>query len=241
MTERRQARARTAAVLVAAGRSTRMQLPKGVRKPFLELEGRPILEHSAAAFACCEELVVVCQPEDEAAVRELAGLSDALSNLSAVVAGGAERTDSVLAGVRATGPGIELVAVHDAARPLVRPATVMAALELAAEEGAALVAVPVSDTLKHSSEGRSVDRTVDRQPLWAAQTPQVFHRDTLLQLLERASTEERKPTDDSALWEDSVGPVPLVRGDSTNLKITTPTDLEIAAAILRARAAGVER
>lgn len=243
MTEGIQDGPRAAAVLVAAGRSTRMQLPEGVRKPLLRLEGRTVLEHAAAAFAACpavRELVVVCLPEDEAAVRELAARSPALERLTAVVPGGAERTDSVLAGVRATGEGAELVAVHDAARPLVRPEVVAAALALAAREGAAVVAVPVSDTIKHSVDGVHADRTLDRSTLWAAQTPQVFRRATLLELLEHAAREGRRSTDDAALWELGVGPVPLVRGDSTNLKITTPTDLEVAAAILRARAAGLE-
>lgn len=230
---------RAAAVLVAAGGSTRMQLPEGVRKPFLELAGRTVLEHAAAAFDACPavtELVVVCRPEDEEAVRALAARSPVLRRLVAVVPGGAERADSVLAGVRATGEAVELVAVHDAARPLVRPETVSAALEVAFREGAALVAVPVGDTIKHSVDGLRADRTLERSTLWAAQTPQVFRRGRLLELLERARQEGWQPTDDAALWERGVGPVPLVRGESTNLKLTTPTDLEVAAAILRARA-----
>lgn len=234
---------RAAAVLVAAGSSTRMQLPGGERKPFVLLEGRAVIEHAAAAFDACpgvRELVVVCREEDASALRALAAASPAFRKLTRIVPGGAERTDSVLAGVRAASDSVDLVAVHDAARPLIRTATIAAALATAARTGAALVAAPVGDTIKHSADGEHADRTLDRATLWAAQTPQVFDRKRLLALLERAATEGFKPTDDAALWERYVEPIALVRGESTNLKLTTQTDLEVAAAILRARAASGE-
>ncbi len=240
MTSATEPEPRAAAVLVAAGSSTRMQLPGGVRKPFVLLEGRAVLEHAAAAFDACatiRELIVVCREEDAAAVKALAAGNPAFRKLTRVVPGGAERTDSVLEGVRAASDAVRLVAVHDAARPLIRSATIAAALATAARAGAALVAAPVGDTIKHSADGQRAERTLDRATLWAAQTPQVFDRTKLLALLERAAAEGFKPTDDAALWERYVEPIALVRGESTNLKLTTPTDLEVAAAILRARAA----
>jgi len=212
----------------------------GERKPFIELGGRCVLLHAAAAFeaaAGVDELIVVAREEDVERVRELAGAAPELTKLRAVVPGGADRCASVRAGVRATGEEVELVAVHDAARPLVEPATIEAALAVAAERGAALVALPVGDTIKESTDGEAAERTLDRSRLWAAQTPQVFRRTLLLELLERAEREGFSPTDDAALHERYVGPVPLVRGTPGNLKLTTPEDLALARALLAARAA----
>ena len=226
-----------AAVLVAAGNSTRMGA--GERKPFRALGGRSILEHACAAFDASPSitaLVLVVHREDVERVRELSARSPALAKVCAVVAGGAQRSDSVRLGVAAVPAECELVLVHDAARALVRSATIEAAVETAARLGSALVAVPVRDTIKSAPDGRCAQATVDRSALWAAQTPQAFRTRELALLLERAAAESFSPTDDAALHERYVGPVPLVRGDDTNLKITTPDDLEIAEAILSRRA-----
>jgi 2-C-methyl-D-erythritol 4-phosphate cytidylyltransferase len=234
----------TAAVLVAAGSSTRLGLVAGVRKPLVQIEGQTVLEHAAAAFDACKdviELIVVAQEEDHAAIWALAQDSPALAKLSAVVAGGATRTDSVRAGVRAASEGAALVAVHDAARPLVSPRVVAASIALAAREGAALVAVPSNDTTKRVDERGWAVETLERSTLWLAQTPQVFRRGELLELLDRAEAEGFTPTDDSALYERFVGPVPITPGDASNLKITRVADLELAAALLRAREEGASR
>ena len=228
------------AVVVAAGSSARMRAgggpeADGPRKPLLRLGGRTLLEHACAALAAVDgiaELVIVAHEGDLAAVRALAERSPALAKVRAVVAGGERRTDSVRLGVEATSGGAELIVVHDAARPLVEPAVVAEALQVAAEHGAALVAVPVQDTIKASSSGSFAERTLDRAVLWAAQTPQVFRAEVLRGLLERARAEGVHTTDEAALYELYVGPCPLVRGDPTNLKVTTPSDLLIAAAIL---------
>jgi len=228
----------TAAVLVAAGTSSRMGRIDGRRKPLVLLEGQPVLERACAAFAAVAavtEIIVVTHREDLEAVRELARGSEALARVSRVIEGGAERIDSVRAGIEATAVGAELVAIHDAARPLIEASVIEAALATATREGAALVAVPATDTVKHSSDGRRAEKTLDRSRLWFAQTPQVFRRGEFLELLERARAEGLAPTDDAGLYEHYVGPVPLVPGSATNLKLTTPTDLQIAAALLRAR------
>jgi len=226
-----------AAVLVAAGNSTRMGA--GERKPFRSLCGRSILEHACAAFDASPSvgaLVLVVHRDDVERVRELSARCAALAKVCAVVPGGTQRSDSVRLGVAALPAEFEFVLVHDAARALVRSATIEAAVETAARLGSALVAVPVRDTLKSAPDGRCAQATVDRSTLWAAQTPQVFRTRELALLLERAASESFSPTDDAALHERYIGPVPLVRGDDTNLKITTPDDLEIAEAILSRRA-----
>ncbi len=235
---------RTAAVLVAAGSSTRLGLVAGVRKPLVRIEGQTVLEHAAAAFDACEdvaELVIVAQSEDHEAIRALAQGSPALAKLSAIVPGGATRTDSVRAGVRAASEEVALVAIHDAARPLISPRVVAAAIGLAAREGAALVAVPSNDTTKRVDESGGGVPPPPPSTLWLAQTPQVFRRLEFLELLERAEAEGITPTDDSALYERFVGPVPIAAGDASNLKITRPADLELAAALMKAREEGTSR
>lgn len=231
-----------AVLLMAAGSSTRFRragASDGAGKPFQRLGDATVLEHAAAAFAGLagvREFVVVARAADLETARRLVQRSSALARAVAIVEGGATRSDSVRAGLDAVSPECELVAVHDAARPLVTPEVVERALTVADRRGAALVAVPVRDTIKTSSTGDQAEGTIDRSVLWAAQTPQVFRTALLRELFERAASDGFKPTDESALHERYVGPVPLVEGASDNLKITTPTDLVVAEAILRARA-----
>lgn len=228
----------TSVVLVAAGRSTRMGAAEGVRKPFLVLRGRTVIEHAAAVFgaiSAVREIVVVGHADDLERLRALAQSSPALRKVRAIVAGGEQRPDSVRAGLDACDPACELVAVHDAARPLVPRAVVEAALALAAQRGAALVALPVVDTIKTSPDGVQATGTLDRSQLWAAQTPQVFRLELLRELAERARADGFQPTDEAALHERYVGPIPLVRGTPENLKLSTPQDLLLLAAILRVR------
>jgi 2-C-methyl-D-erythritol 4-phosphate cytidylyltransferase len=227
---------------MAAGASRRFRgqgAADGPGKPFQRLGDASVLEHAAAPFAALAgvaELVVVARAEDLEAVRALVRRSAALARVAAIVEGGATRSDSVRAGLEAVSPQCTLVAVHDAARPLVTSRIVERALTVADRHGAALVAVPVRDTIKTSSSGECAEGTIDRSVLWAAQTPQVFRTTLLRELFERAAADDFRPTDEAALHERYVGPVPLVEGSSDNLKITTPTDLVVAEAILRARA-----
>jgi 2-C-methyl-D-erythritol 4-phosphate cytidylyltransferase len=233
---------RTTAILVAAGQSARMQSGSSagprVRKPFVLLEGLTVLEHACEAFARVEavaEIVLVGHREDLAQLGRMASGCPALRKVSQVVPGGEQRSDSVAAGLAAVSAQSELVAIHDVARPLVRPATIERAIAAAAEHGAALVALPVNDTVKVSSDGLHAESTLDRSVLWCAQTPQVFRRSSFIELLARARREDFRPTDDCTIWEKYVAPVALVRGELANFKLTTPEDLELAAAILRAR------
>lgn len=207
-----------------------------VPKVFLSIAGETILRRSAAALLAADgvgELVAVVAPGQEARVRaELAPFGDRLRD---VVAGGAERTDSVRAGVAATSPGADVILVHDAARPFVRPARVAEVARVAADRGAALLAVPVRDTIKTSRNGREVSGTLDRSLLWAAQTPQGFDAERLRRVLARAEADRFRPTDEAGLFERYEGAVPLVEGDPDNVKITTPADLALGEALLAAR------
>ena len=218
---------RAGAIIVAAGSSQRM---RGVDKLFAPLAGRPVLAHSIAAFVShpsIGETVVVTSPANEDATRALVA---ELAPEARVVLGGARRRDSVRAGLEAL-QDCEYVVVHDAARPLVTAALIDAALEGAREVGAALCAVPITDTVKRSEPSGRVSSTVTREGLWLAQTPQAFRTDLLLRA---HRTVELDVTDDAALIELLGGPVKLVMGATRNLKITQPEDLALARALLAA-------
>jgi 2-C-methyl-D-erythritol 4-phosphate cytidylyltransferase len=227
---------RASAVIVAAGDSTRMGAK--VRKPFLQLGGRALLEHVCEAFArvaAVREIVIVAKPEDFARIARLRRSSSAFKKVRATIAGGEARTDSVRAGVAALETPGDVVVIHDAARPLVRPALIKSAIKVAERDGGALVAVPVRDTLKRSLDGERAGETVDRSSLWCAQTPQAFRFTVLRDVLALALSDAFVPTDDAALYERYVGPITLVPGEASNLKITTPEDLALAEAILAQR------
>lgn len=220
------------AVLVAAGRSARMGA--GERKPFLDLGGIAVLARAARALAAAPGVgwivAVVAEEDQERARTTLRGVAKP----TAVLPGGAERVDSVRAGAGWSGAEPELVLVHDGARPLVTVAVIEAVLAGARAHGAALAAVPLADTLKRSRDGRLAEETVAREGLWRAQTPQAFEARRFRECLARAAREGFRPTDDAALWERYVGPVALVPDLPTNLKITTPADLELARALVAA-------
>jgi 2-C-methyl-D-erythritol 4-phosphate cytidylyltransferase len=215
------------AIIVAAGSSQRM---RGVDKLFAPLAGRPVLAHSVAAFVShpsIGETVVVTSSANEEATRALVA---ELAPRARVVLGGARRRDSVRAGLEALAD-CEYVVVHDAARPMVTAALIDAALEGAREVGAALCAVPITDTVKRSEPSGRVSSTVTRQGLWLAQTPQAFRTDLLLRA---HRTVELDVTDDAALIELLGEPVKLVLGSTRNLKISQPEDLALARALLAA-------
>jgi 2-C-methyl-D-erythritol 4-phosphate cytidylyltransferase len=230
------------AVLLAAGQSTRMGA--GPRKPFLRVEGDTILAWALKSLAqapCIREVIVVAPPDQVDEAREEASRAAASAGqsegwVSAVVAGGLERTDSVRAGAQVVHDTAQVILVHDAARPLVQPARIERVAERAAEHGAALLAVRVSDTIKTSEDGAHVSGTLERSGLWAAQTPQAFDARRFRKVLGQARQDGATATDDAALFERYDGSVALVEGDRDNIKITTDEDLVHAAAILRDRA-----
>ncbi len=227
----------TLAVLVAAGRSSRMGA--ALRKPFLTLEGTPVLVHAVRALAeapSVRHIVVVVHPDDQKRAEEILRGPRRPAQLEAILPGGDERIDSVRTGALWPCEGIDTILVHDGARPLVLPSAVEGVIQAARVHGAALLALALRETVKRSSDGVFVQETLAREQLWKAQTPQVFEAGRFRELLARAERDGFRPTDDSALWERYVGPVALVPGSPSNLKLTQPEDLEIAQAIVRARA-----
>lgn len=224
------------ALLLAAGRSARMG---GIDKTTAELAGLPVVAHSLRAFAACEAIeviVLVATAGNSPLLRELAA-SHGAGKVTAVVAGGARRRDSVAAGLAALRQA-DLVVVHDTARPLVTGAMIARGLDLAREHGAAIVAVAVTDTIKQvapeASDPAPILRTIDRTTLRAAQTPQTFRRDLLLRA---HAASDADATDDATLVEALGERVVLYDAGGPNPKITQPTDLPIIEALLRARPA----
>jgi 2-C-methyl-D-erythritol 4-phosphate cytidylyltransferase len=215
---------RVAAIIVAAGSSSRMS---GVDKLLAPLGGKPLIAYSIEAFAthdAIDEVVVVTSEPNLEAVSKLA------DGRARVVLGGKRRRDSVLIGLRAV-DGCDYVVVHDAARPLVDAAMIDEALRGAEEVGASLCAVPVSDTVKRADSTGKVSSTVTREGLWLAQTPQAFRADLLLRAHE---TIDIDVTDDAALIELLGEPVKLVMGSARNIKVTLPEDLALAEALIAA-------
>jgi 2-C-methyl-D-erythritol 4-phosphate cytidylyltransferase len=221
----------TVALLVAAGSGERLRT--ATPKAFVEVAGTPLLVHAARALAACPAVhalvVVAADVERAAAVLEAEDLP-----VRAVLRGGATRHASVACGLAAVRPDDAVVAVHDAARPLVSAALVARTLDaLVAPWSAVAPALPLVDTVKLVEAGGRVLRTVDRQGLWAVQTPQVFPRGVLVRVHARQDT--GGATDDLALVERAGEPVRLVEGERLNLKVTYPEDLELVAAVMAAR------
>lgn len=160
------------------------------------------------------------------------------AKLSAVIEGGARRQDSVHAALRIVKPETDFVLVHDGARPFVTQPMIRAVIEAARVSGAAVVAVPVKDTIKQAGEGGTVTRTIPREQLWAAQTPQAFAFEVLYAAYAQAEAEGFVGTDDAMLVERAgSAQVRIVEGSHENVKITTPEDLFIAERIARSREA----
>jgi 2-C-methyl-D-erythritol 4-phosphate cytidylyltransferase len=173
--------------------------------------------------------------KDLEAVQRQWGAELASLGVSPIVVGGAERQESVRAGVEALDRSCEWVAIHDAVRPFVSSEAVQAVIRSAREHGAAILASPMKETVKESSDGRLISQTVPRASLWCAQTPQVFSRAQYLELSKRAIREGWQVTDDAQVLEMAGLRVAIVEGTYDNIKITTEADWRLAQALMAAR------
>jgi 2-C-methyl-D-erythritol 4-phosphate cytidylyltransferase/2-C-methyl-D-erythritol 2,4-cyclodiphosphate synthase len=222
---------RVAAVVVAAGRGQRLGTPE---KVLLPLAGRPMLTWSLDALEHAETIgpvVVVAGSHTVDAVSQLVR-DEGFAKVQAIVAGGERRQDSVGAGLAALPEEIQIVVIHDGARPLAEPELFDRCAAAAAESGAAIAATPVADTLKRVAEG-AIAGTVDRAGLWAAQTPQAFRLESLRRAMAASSGET--VTDEARLCEVAGLPVSVVPASPANLKVTHAEDIPVADALLRAR------
>ena len=220
------------AIIAAAGAGTRMASDRP--KQFLLLAGMPVIFHTLKPFEQCEsinEVIVVLPAEESAGFLSLAA-KYGLRKLARVVPGGATRADSVKRGLMAIRSATaEIVAVHDGVRPFVSVEEIEATIAAARTNGAAILAAPVTDTIKQVVDQR-VTRTFDRAGLRRALTPQCFRYDLLRQAYQAADVADPSLTDESVLVEKLGHPVSIVVGSVRNIKITTVEDLAIAEAIL---------
>ena len=219
------------AIIVAAGRSARMGIRRG-SKLLIGIGGVEVLARSMMSYQnaeSIEKILVVTNNETERAARSLAARYH-ITKFAGVVPGGATRTESVLAGLRAC-KDAKLVAIADGARPFTRPEQIDAVTAAADTYGGALLCAPPVDTVKELDASGNICRTPARDTLRLAQTPQTFQTDILLPLMEKAVAEGIPVTDDASVFELSGRTVFPVTGDRTNIKITTPEDLSFAEAI----------
>ncbi|HYR09803.1 MAG TPA: 2-C-methyl-D-erythritol 4-phosphate cytidylyltransferase [Longimicrobium sp.] len=215
-----------AAVIVAGGAGLRFGGP--VRKQYLAIGGEPVLLRAIRPFLHHPRIasVVVVLPPDDVADPP-AWLADLPIR---IVAGGAERGDSVRNGLLATPEDASSVLIHDGARPFVSADIIDRVLDACAD-GGAIAAVPVTDTIQQVDAAGVIVHTPDRSALWQAQTPQGFPRAGIVEAYRRAAEEGIAATDDAALFGRYIGPVRVVMGAYENLKVTRPQDLPIAEAI----------
>jgi 2-C-methyl-D-erythritol 4-phosphate cytidylyltransferase len=228
---------KVAVILPAAGQSTRFGGPQ--KKPYVSLDGRSIWQRSAELFWTRDDVsrvYLVINPDDRDDFKQRFTHLIAFANAE-LVDGGAERFESVANALAKIPESVDLVAVHDAVRPLTPLPLVDEVFAAAAKTGAAMLAVPVADTLKRvDPKDNRITDTVPRQNLWQAQTPQVFRRDWLVEAYAKRSTFTTPITDDAQLIEALGHSVYVVTGSPTNFKITTKEDLDLADALLKGRA-----
>ena len=225
---------KASAIIVAAGSGVRLGSTEP--KAFVKIDGRTMLSYSLVTLRQINSIgeLVIAVPEgfENSARAEVAAAGVTLP--VKITAGGIERQDSVRIALELTSAESELVIVHDAARPLATPAIFEACLTAASRAGAAIAAIPVSDTLKRVTD-RTVTATIARAGLWQAQTPQAFRRDLIIAAHQRAFRENILATDDADLVERTGAPVEVVEASTANLKITTQSDLAIVEAIIAAQ------
>lgn len=226
---------KVAVVIAAAGRGRRVGAP--VNKLLLPLAGRPVLAHTLAACEAApsvDEVVLVAAREDLDACRRLLA-AERFPKVTALVSGGPERQDSVACGLAVLGDDVDIVVVHDGARPLVPPELIEAAVREARRGGAVVAALPVKETVKLVEPGGAVRETPDRRACFAAQTPQAFRADVLRQAYAWARAAGFSGTDEASLVEKSGGRVQVIPGHEENIKLTTPDDFLLAEVVLARR------
>lgn len=225
-------------VLIAAGGiGSRMG---GGSKQLMHLRGKPVLARTISIFDPLDvvsDIVIAIEPGDMERCRREVLEPGGFLKVRQLVPGGGCRAESVQNALEALGQRVEVVAVHDGARPLFPAELLKHGLEVLEKEelDGAVFGLPVTDTIKQASEDRLVESTLDRGRLWSAQTPQIFRRPVLERAGRRPAPELARATDDAALVEALGGRVMMIDGSRENIKLTTPEDLILAEAILGSR------
>lgn len=220
-----------AAVIAAAGAASRME---GIDKQMAELGEIPIVVRSIMAFQDCPavtEIVVVCKEEQIPNLYDLVREYD-LNKVATVVRGGGSRQESVFAGVGAVTAETKYLAIHDGARPLIRRIDIENCIRDAIKYRAAALGAEIRDTVKRTDSDGFIRSTLDRRNLYAIQTPQIFEIGLYRQIMEAAMEKGEEYTDDCQLAESAGYRVHVTKGSFSNLKITTPEDLDLAESLL---------
>jgi 2-C-methyl-D-erythritol 4-phosphate cytidylyltransferase len=225
------------AIIVAGGSSERM----GFDKLFALVSGKPVIAHTIAAFEntkCVDEIILVGRADSIGELQKLIGKP---TKVKQIVEGGAERSDSVRAGLQHLDTKCDFVAVHDAARPMVTPEKITRVFEAARTNGAATLAEPINDTLKRANADLTVTGPVDRSGIYAMQTPQVFERKLLVEAYDVVAEKNLPVTDEVSAVELVEHKIVLVPNHDFNFKITYPRDLPLAEFVLKQRANATKR
>jgi 2-C-methyl-D-erythritol 4-phosphate cytidylyltransferase len=222
------------AIIVAAGSSRRM----GFDKLFAEIGGKPVIAHTISAFENTDVVsaIIIVAREDRHRDIEEVVRKEGFKKIHAIVRGGEHRHESVRAGLEHLPEKASHVAVHDAARPLVAPEQIERVYQVAQKHGGASLAAAVSDTLKRADVDLAVSDSVDRDQLFAMQTPQIFERTLLEEAYRKIFEEKLSVTDEVSAIERNGGKVVLVPNEQPNFKITYAGDLQLAELVLKERA-----
>jgi 2-C-methyl-D-erythritol 4-phosphate cytidylyltransferase len=218
--------AKVTALIPCAGQGKRMG--GSISKQYMEILGRPLLAYTLDKFqghSLIDEIILIPRAEEIAYCDKEVVKKYGFTKVAALVPGGEERQDSVWQGLCALGEETGWVVIHDGVRPLVTGSVISAALETAFLKGAAVVGVPVKDTVKRVNPDLTVSETPPRESLWLVQTPQVFRKDIVLNAYQKAFRLGWRGTDDASLVERMGVKVQMVRGEYDNIKVTTPEDL----------------
>ena len=221
------------AVIVAAGKSERMG--PSVDKAFLSLGTKPVLAYSIMAFERCPDIdgVILVVRSDRVAAAQAMAQMFGCAKVKKVVAGGPKRQVSVANGLAELNDDVKIVSVHDGARPCVTPELISETIKSAKRYGSGVAAVKITDTVKYVENGVTVTKTVDRSKLWAVQTPQTFKVALLKKAFEAVERRGLNVTDEASAVELVSKDVRLVPAEIPNVKVTTPGDLALAAALLK--------
>lgn len=225
-------RTKVTAIIPAAGMGSRLGV--GYNKQYIELDGKPMVVRTIETISKNSDVIEVIWVVGEQEIELAKGLVKEyqLHKVKHVVAGGKERVYSVINGYLMADNDSEYLLVHDGARPLITPEIIIECIQKASEIGAAIVAVPVKDTIKVSTEdGKQIVSTPPRSILWAAQTPQIMKKEWFAQAIQ-GNLQLDTITDDSMLMEKIGKPVAIVKGSYENIKVTTPEDVDLAETIL---------
>ena len=226
-------------IIVAAGKGIRMN--RAVRKQYLKLAEDPVLCHTLRAMDAClliTRILLVIPADDFEYCRRHILSSLSTRNEITLIAGGAERQDSVYNGLLAIPEEDGIVVIHDGVRPFVDEGIFTQCIETAQTTGACISGIPVSDTVKQVTASAVIEKTLDRETLWLAQTPQVFRYGIIRRAHERARETGDRGTDDALLVERMGHDIKIIPGSRFNMKITTPEDLRMAEAMVKSEGHG---